>query len=215
MSGELDDGAFLADLLASWDGDGGCDGSASEAHALALELALGSPDEAAAVPEPQGPAGARISGVNGANGAAARHAKRRNDPNKARNERIREIRQLRSEVTQLTAEMGALKALTARLPRAPTASTASNADGGAARVVSQVASELVGMPPVWEAICHNQLSRRTRSERENARLKRALEDQLQLAYSLAQGLKEPEAAQVRLSQSLVVLCWAESYVTCV
>lgn len=124
--------------------------------------------------------------------------KRRKDPNKARNERAREIRGLKSEVVELTAQLKTLKTLTVRDANGRPSCATNNT------LRAPLSAGLMGTPPVWEAICRNQLARRARSERENVRLKRALEEQVRLANSLERVLKKPSRAMVRRCVSLVV-----------
>lgn len=133
-------------------------------------------------------------GMRSAGRAGGSSLKRRKDPNKARNERSREIRGLKGEVVELTAELKALKTLTAGETDGRLAGSEAS---GAVR--GPLSAELMGTPRVWEAICRNQLARRARAERENARLKRALDEQVKLAHSLERMLKKPSRAMVRLS----------------
>jgi len=131
-------------------------------------------------------------GTRSAGRAGGSSSKRRKDPNKARNERAREIRGLKGEVVGLTAELKALKTLTTGETDGRLASGESSS-----AVRGPLSAELMGTPRVWEAICRNQLARRARAERENVRLKRALDEQVKLAHSLERMLKKPSRAMVR------------------
>lgn len=205
---------FLADFLASWVDCYDERAQAGEPEPRALPSAVfsagagsaavlwgdasseGEGDAAADRPkalmdEDEGSAGAQKDAQKRAKGrkkGEEKAGKRRNDPNKARNERTRALRALKSEVTELSAQLGALQALTARNDEVVKARNV---------VRKPEATELVGAPRLWESICRNQLARRVRSERENVRLKRALEGQLQIAHTLERVLKRPALGQVR------------------
>lgn len=113
----------------------------------------------------------------------AADGKPKKDPNKARNERAKEIRSLRVEVKELTQQLNTLQGVSGREK--------------CKAIQSREPREFAGVPPLWESICRNQLTRRVRSERENVRLKRALEDQVRLASGLDRAIKRPATALVR------------------
>lgn len=110
--------------------------------------------------------------------------KPRTDPNRARNERRQEIRGLRSEVMELTEHLSTLKAVSGR-------------DSESQAIWANVAQQTFRVPSLWEAICRNQLIRRVHSERENARLKRTLDEQNRLMCSLGRAIKRPASGLVR------------------
>lgn len=219
MSYHALDDDFLAELLGPWGDGGDAEALASSLHVLeaavdaptspetpptdsesadfgsveaesfadsrALVRSKGGDDGLAAAKR----AGRTFSIGRSSSGGGGKAGKRRLDPNKARNERMRQIRELRGQVSELTQQLGALKALPAK------SASAKSPPGEGAH--AQVSAKLIGGPPLWEAICRNQMARRVQSERENAKLRRALDEHAELARSIQRALKKPATRQVR------------------
>lgn len=112
--------------------------------------------------------------------------KRKHDPNKARNQRKREIDALRIEADELSRVRSALQTVSTRDYHTTS------------RIESEHhAQPVTGASRVWESICRHQLERRIRTERENARLRRALDEQLKIANSLQHLVQKPSRVLVR------------------
>lgn len=114
------------------------------------------------------------------------------DPNKARNARKWEIAALRRESNELSQELQALQVVTVQ--------------GGASaphlRLVHEPRTTLFADGRgVWEEICRHQLQWRVRAEKENTRLRRALDDQLKVAKELEKVLRKPNKVLVRHRRS--------------
>ncbi|TYZ67865.1 hypothetical protein PybrP1_012612, partial [[Pythium] brassicae (nom. inval.)] len=109
------------------------------------------------------------------------------DPNKARNERKGELIFLRKRVAHLEAKLRRLEAGTATAtPSGATRAlgvtqTSSPPPARTPPTLLALASPIAGL---WEDISHRQCQERLRSERENVRLKLALERQLRIARTL-------------------------------
>jgi Skp family chaperone for outer membrane proteins len=110
------------------------------------------------------------------------------DPNKARKERAKELQGLRREVEDLTDRVEALRALDDRTERRLSVESTTQSD--------TAFTALTGAPPLWGAICRDQLARRVRTERENVRLKRALDEQVNITKGLQRLIEKSNKAQV-------------------
>jgi hypothetical protein len=161
----------------------------------------GSPHAATpAIPTTAPETGSKIANVGASSSTAVavrtqgkKEAMKRNyDPNKARNERAKAIQGLRREVEDLTDQVKALRALDDHdanaEKRQPTESNSRQ---------ETASTTLTGAPPLWETICRNQLARRVCAERENVRLKRALDEQVNITKSLQRLIEKSTKVQVR------------------
>lgn len=133
--------------------------------------------------------------VNSVAAAVQRGSKkgRKCDPNKARNARVHEIRSLKIKEGELARQLSTLQGLDTQRHSATPSSAAAN----------QMSRS--GGLHIWEEICQRQLVRRIRSENENVRLRRAVDEQVTIVRSLQRLLEKPSRVLVR-SQQLDELC---------
>lgn len=134
-----------------------------------------------------------------AKGKAQRTIKRRANPNKARDERQLELVMLRGKVGEMERQLAALRgargargaesSLGSLPPPAPTAPAAVEMSDASRRSLTET----------WRQLCMRQLHRRIKAERENARLKRALDGQLKVSSTIRRLLDRPVGVSVRSS----------------
>lgn len=137
----------------------------------------------------------------------AKRRPRLSNPNKAREERRRELLYLRGQVAEMERQVSSLQATNALRASRPQdggallaqrrehighiTSVRAGADAG------DQAADAVGLTEVWRQMCLRQLDRRIKAERENARLKRAVANQLKVSTAIQKLMQKPASINVR------------------
>lgn len=164
---------------------------------------------------------AKAAGAKSGKAKGAQHRKkgeapkrqRQSNPNKAREERNLEIILLRGKVSEMEQQLATLKA-----SKGPDGNDDEELDQDAksegsttpsTALVAQESGEATcqRLTDTWKQLCLRQLQRRIKAERENTRLKRALEGQLKVSSMIQRLLDRPAGVNVRLP----VNCYPGSY----
>jgi hypothetical protein len=137
---------------------------------------------------------------------------RLSNPNKAREERRRELLYLRGQVAEMERQVSSLQATNALRASRPQ-------DGGTllaqrrehighitTTVAVDQASDAMGLTEVWRQMCLRQLDRRIKAERENARLKRAVANQLKVSTAIQKLMQKPATINVSRAAWATALC---------
>ncbi|GMF33802.1 unnamed protein product [Phytophthora fragariaefolia] len=117
------------------------------------------------------------------------------DPNRARNERKLEIAYLREKVGQLEMELQNLQGRPGQKSTAITV-TQNELKGKGGSALTPTSSNDIPVSSIWQGFAERQRNRREQTERENVRLKLALEGQIKVAKSLENLLLKRAQQQV-------------------
>lgn len=126
-------------------------------------------------------------------GSSGAKTTRKHDPNRARSQRTQEVKALRNETAELSRQLAVLQRMHYR------GRDALLLDGPTKK--SSLLATSVGEVRIWEEICRHQLERRMQAERENARLKQVVNDQMNVANSLQRMLRRPAKQLVCMRQN--------------
>ncbi|KAG2862497.1 hypothetical protein PC113_g6269 [Phytophthora cactorum] len=123
------------------------------------------------------------------------------DPNKARNERTREITFLHRQIEKLQIDLQLLQS------RQTNSQTGVNQPNAVALIATRANSQISCM---WQEQADRQQRRREAAERDNVRLKFAVERQRKVATSLASLMKKRSTQLTNEYASLMSLCCSQS-----